>query len=169
VKPLDLIASADILLKSCKGKPSQVSLRRATSSAYYAMFHCLARNCADSLVGGTNSGRSKHAWRQTYRALEHGFAKSACKDGLTSRFPKAIEDFANNFVIMQEKRHLADYDPSIRLTKSEVAADIRAATEAISGFQKEAMPKRGYERSARVCCACPVQETASLKAFALMS
>lgn len=136
MQPLDLITSANLLVASCKGKPSQVSLRRAVSSAYYAMFHCLARNCADLLVGGTNATRSKHAWRQTYRALEHGFAKAACKDAIVTKFPKAVEDFANNFVAMQEKRHAADYDPSIRLTKSEVVADISAAKEAITEFQK---------------------------------
>lgn len=136
MKPLDLIASAEILVGSCKGKPSQVSLRRATSSAYYAMFHCLARNCADLLVGGSNAIRSRHAWRQTYRALEHGFAKSACKDSLVTRFPKAIEDFANSFVTLQEKRHAADYDPSIKLAKSEVIADIKTAREAIMEFKK---------------------------------
>ena len=136
MKPLDLIESANILVKSCKGKPSQVSLRRATSSAYYAMFHCLSRNCADLLVGATKAARSKHAWRQAYRALEHGFAKNACKDvTIISKFPKAIEDFANNFVAMQEKRHGADYDPSVRLAKSEVMADIKLAREAIVEFQ----------------------------------
>lgn len=143
MKPLDLIASAIILVTSCKGKPSQVSLRRATSAAYYAMFHCLARNCADLLVGGTNSSRSKHAWRQTYRALEHGFAKNACKDGPTlGQFPKAIEDFANNFVAMQEKRHMADYDPTVKLSKSEVLADINLARQAITEFQKEPVKDR---------------------------
>lgn len=136
MKPLDLIASANILVTSCKGKPSQVSLRRATSSAYYALFHCLAPNCADLLVGGTNAIRSRHAWRQTYRALEHGFAKSACKDGIIAQFPKPVEDFANCFVSMQEKRHAADYDPSIRLTKSEVVADIKTANEPILEFLK---------------------------------
>lgn len=53
-----------------------------------------------------------------------------------AKFPKAVEDFANNFVSMQEKRHAADYDPSIKLTKSEVVADISAAREAISEFLK---------------------------------
>lgn len=89
------------------------------------------------LVGGSSAARSKHAWRQTYRALEHGFAKSACKDGKISLFPKAIEDFANNFVALQEKRHLADYDPSITLAKSEVVADIATAKDAILSFLKE--------------------------------
>lgn len=143
MQPLDLIESAKILVTSCKGKPSQVSLRRATSSAYYAMFHCLARNCADMLVGGTSALRSRHAWRQTYRALEHGFAKSACKDGaIMAKFPKPIQDFANSFVAMQEKRHAADYDPSVRLTKSEVIADIALAKEAINEFQKAGIKDR---------------------------
>ncbi len=142
MKPLDLIDSANILVRSCKGKPSQVSLRRATSSAYYALFHCLSRTCADLLVGGSSAVRSKHAWRQTYRALEHGFAKSACKDGIIAKFPKAIEDFANNFVALQEKRHAADYDPLVRLTKSEVVADIAAAKNAIVRFQAEPIKDR---------------------------
>jgi uncharacterized protein (UPF0332 family) len=134
MKPLDLIESALILLDSGKGRPAQVSLRRATSSAYYAMFHCLARNGADLLVGSSGATRSDAAWRQTYRALEHGFAKSACRDGLISRFPQAIEDFATTFVALQEKRHAADYDPAIRLGKSEVAADIATARDAIMAF-----------------------------------
>ena len=135
MKPLDLIASAEILVQSCRGKPSQVSLRRATSSAYYAMFHCLAKTCADLLVGGASAGRSKHAWRQTYRALEHGTAKNACKHKLISSFPKEIEDFANNFISLQEKRQEADYDPFTRFTKSEVVAYIRTAKQVLSDFQ----------------------------------
>lgn len=136
MKPRDLIKSATILLESDRRRPSQVSLRRATSAAYYAMFHCLARSCADLLVGGTGADRSQQAWRQTYRALEHGFAKNACRDNLTANFPDEIADFANIFVVMQEKRHAADYDPAIRLTKSEVDADIRSAERVIRRFQE---------------------------------
>lgn len=135
MKPLDLIASARVLIGSSRGKPSQVSLRRATSSAYYAMFHCLAHSCADVFVGGTGSDRSKPAWRQTYRALDHGSAKTACKDRIVSEFPQGIEDFAINFVTLQEKRHAADYDPFLCLTKSEVVAEIQAAERAIADFQ----------------------------------
>jgi hypothetical protein len=98
------------------------------------MFHCLARSCADLLVGGTGSLRSKPAWRQTYRALEHGNAKSGCTDGRVSKFPNEIQDFANNFKSLQEKRHLADYDPYERFVKSAVAQDISTARKSIEGF-----------------------------------
>ncbi len=110
-------------------------MRRALSSAYYALFHCLARCCADTLVGGHGADRSKHAWRQVYRALEHGFAKNACKDSaVVGTFPQAIQDFADTFVTMQEKRHAADYDPSARFQKSEVLEAIEASDTALANF-----------------------------------
>ena len=60
------------------GRPRQAELRRAVSAAYYALFHALARCCADTLVGATPASRSQTAWTQTYRALEHGYAKNQC-------------------------------------------------------------------------------------------
>lgn len=121
-------------------------MRRATSSAYYALFHRLARSCADLLVGGEGAAKSKHAWRQTYRALNHGTACAACKQkNVLAKFPKGIEDFGHAFVAMQEKRHSADYDPHERFTKSEVLADISLVEQAVSDFEKEdAKDKRAF-------------------------
>ena len=124
-------------------KPSQANLRRAVSSAYYALFHCLARSGTDLLVGGAGAERSKPAWRQVYRALDHGTAKAACGDGrLLSRFPKPIEDFGNVFLTLQKKRHSADYDPFVRLTRSDVLQDIATAEQAIRGFSAAALKDR---------------------------
>jgi uncharacterized protein (UPF0332 family) len=78
--PPDFLKAANILLSSSSGRPTGVCLRRAESSAYYALFHCLARECADLLIGGNNAKRSDEAWRQVYRALEHGIAKDRCKN-----------------------------------------------------------------------------------------
>ena len=141
LKPLDLLLSAELLIGAKKGKPSQVNLRRATSAAYYAMFHCLARAAADLFVGGIGADRSKHAWKQVYRAIDHGPAKTACLDAkVVTKFPKAIEDFANTFVTMQTKRISADYDPTSRFTKSEVVQDIAIAKRNIDAFN--ALPKK---------------------------
>jgi uncharacterized protein (UPF0332 family) len=138
LKPLDLLASAELLITAKAGKPSQVNLRRATSAAYYAMFHCLARASADLFVGGAGAARSRHAWKQVYRAIDHGAAKTACRDGaILTRFPKPIEDFANAFVTMQAKRLSADYDPTSKFTKSEVAQDIATVGRAIRAFNAE--------------------------------
>ena len=143
MQPLDLIKSAKVLLESSSGKPSQVNLRRSISSNYYALFHCLARNSADLLIGGTGSDRSKPAWQQTYRALEHGVALNACKvDSVIRQFPKPIEDFANHFITMQDKRHKADYDPFVKFTKSETVADLMIAETVLDDFYRVAIKDR---------------------------
>jgi len=101
-RPDDLLSVADDLVSANIGKPRQSSLRRAVSTVYYAMFHCLARCCADTLIGSSGADRSKPAWRQVYRALDHGFAKNSCRNQeFIKKFPKDIEDFANSFVSMQ--------------------------------------------------------------------
>jgi uncharacterized protein (UPF0332 family) len=135
VQPPDLLETAGVLLRSGPSRLKDANLRRAHSAIYYALFHCLARSCADLLIGATKSARSPEAWRQTYRALCHGPARKACGDGRVSAFPNAIRDFANEFVKMQKKRHLADYDPLVKIVKSEVQADLEVARQAIADFK----------------------------------
>jgi hypothetical protein len=136
VLPADLLKTAAHLAAPHKGKPRQADLLRAASTTYYALFHALARCCADSLLGGQGSARSAPAWRQVYRALDHGAAKDACKrQAIISKFPGAIQDFANMFVMMQAKRHSADYDPDEKVFKSTVLADISAVEVAIGDFE----------------------------------
>jgi len=106
------------------------------------MFHALCRNCADCLIGSNGADRSNPAWVQTYRAVEHGYAKSKCKDGILSKFPKDIEDFASVFVEAQEARHTADYDPEAKFTRSEALTLIAKAEEAIKSFSKVGIKDR---------------------------
>jgi hypothetical protein len=136
VNPRDLIATADGLVSSSKGRPRQSNLLRATSTTYYALFHALARSCADLLVGTVGSRRSGPAWQQVYRALDHGFARGACKNSVVmSKFPREVQDFADMFISMQVKRHDADYNPFARADKSAVLADIRAVEVTIADFE----------------------------------
>jgi len=144
----DLIQTAEFLVgASPKQKPRQADLRRAVSTAYYAVFHTLCFNCANCIVG-KGKDYPKAAWRRSYRALNHGFAKDACdhtkpkKAGVLDRFPDEIKDFAYLFYDMQIKRHLADYDPYHKLTKSEVETDISAAKSAIVYFEEAPLSDR---------------------------
>lgn len=147
MQPLDLLDTAETLLRG-KSRPSDANLRRAHSTVYYAMFHFLAKTCADQFIGGTAASRSQQAWKQTYRALMHGMSKDACKKGeMISRFPDPIRDFANLYGQMQSKRHLADYDPLLRLSKSEVASDIELARQSILDF------KQAPKKDQRAFCA----------------
>lgn len=143
MKPRDLIKTSRELVRASNGRPRQSNLLRATSTAYYALFHTLARSCADLLIGGPGAARSKSAWHQVYRALEHGSCKNACKNGTKiGRFPQEIQDFANAFVSMQEKRHKADYDPHEKAFKSAVLVDIDIVEDVIANYDSAPLKDR---------------------------
>lgn len=144
-RPLDYVKTARRLLgrEGAATRPRQSDLKRALSTAYYAMFHQLCWNCADCFIGGTSADRSHQAWRQAYRAVEHGFAKKQCNNQqLMARFPKEIEDFASQFKTLQELRHTADYDPFCRLSRFEVATLVEAAELAIRQFKSAPIKDR---------------------------
>ena len=100
----------------------------------------LANNCADLLVGPRSPSQTNQAWRQAYRALDHGEVKRKCTQGpgkpiLDSHFPQEIRDFAHQFVKMQEIRHKADYDPFDLFTRSGVLQFIQETRAAINDFE----------------------------------
>ena len=140
----DLIATTKELVVSGRGRPRNSNLRRAVSTTYYALFHCLATDCADLLVGGRGANRSDAAWRQTYRALEHGIARRQCERREINRFPSGIRDFAGAFVEAQINRHTADYDPrpDPQINKSDVAQGVQAAEYAIRRLRQSPIRDR---------------------------
>ena len=150
LKPLDFIATArDLAGATNRGRPRETNLRRAVSTTYYALFHCLATSCADMIVGGTRSNRSQPAWRQAYRALQHGHARQRCeRPNIIAKFPDEIQDFAKLFVDMQKKRHSADYDPDATYSpvmvffKSNIIQDIFVAENVIHRFSKTPLRDR---------------------------
>lgn len=65
----------------------------------YAIFHAMCRTCADCFIGTHGSDRSRHAWRQAYRSVNHRQVSERCKNKkIMSKFPNEIEDFGNLFV-----------------------------------------------------------------------
>jgi uncharacterized protein (UPF0332 family) len=130
VHAADLLDSARELLKVGRGAPRQANLRKACSAVYYALFHTVCATCAGALA----ARRTRRAWTQVYRAVEHRIAKDNCQRLRGMGFPAEIESFARLFVQMQEKRHRADYDPNVRFYKSAVEADIRTTAVTIAAF-----------------------------------
>ncbi|MGA9583262.1 MAG: hypothetical protein WBR13_14980 [Allosphingosinicella sp.] len=128
----DLLALADRLAKASPRRPRQADIRRSISTAYYALFHALARNGADLLVGTTKAYRSEKAWQQMYRALDHGRAKSASEASRNLGFPQDLKDCADAFVELQKARHDADYDPLHRPSRQDALQAAARARDAIS-------------------------------------
>lgn len=143
LEPLDFVATARRLARTGRRKPRISDLRRAVSSDYYALFHTICRNCADTLIGGQGADRSTPAWSQVYRAVEHGQTKAQCSNlTVMSRFPDDIQNFANAFVSAQIERHKADYDPLFRPRRSTVLDAIDTHDQVIRSFRRASLKDR---------------------------
>lgn len=134
-----MISTARRLAHASPKKPRQDDLKRAVSTAYYALFHAMAKDAADLLVG-VGSDRPDKAWTHVYRSLQHGDAKSACEAVRNLNFPGTIKSCADTFVALQQRRHDADYDPDCRVTRADALDAVLQAERAISALKSA--PKR---------------------------
>lgn len=136
---LGLIESAKTLCQAGAGKkPKQANLRRAVSAAYYAVFHALAKTCADALVGASKARRPNKAWVEVYRGIDHGVVKNACISASKIAFPQKILDFSDAFRQLQDARHSADYDPMVRISRTQALAFIVLAEDSIVAIKSVA-------------------------------
>ena len=122
------------------GQPSQEALRRAVSTAYYAMFHALAASNADLIVGPRTSANQSD-WIATYRALRHFRAQNPLH-GWPHLFSPPVQNFA--FVIggIKAERENADYNPAASFVQNEVIAWIDRAEQAIIDFNAASPQER---------------------------
>ena len=127
--PLELIRTSRLL---ASGQPSQENLRRATSTAYYAMFHALATSNAD-LVEGARTPANQRAWTRTYRSLQHARAANPLQ-GWPHLFSPPLQSFANAIAAIKEQREEADYNPDASFVQSQVITWIDRAEQAIRDF-----------------------------------
>jgi uncharacterized protein (UPF0332 family) len=146
----DLLSQAEALAKLDAKKPKQANLRRAISSAYYAVFHYLVHEACCVQIG---SAHGQASFRHVLgRAFTHAIMKQACssfgggtlKDAVIKglprdaagkyTIPKAIQDVASTFVELQEKRHLADYDRTERFSRSDALTLVQQAKNHITKF-----------------------------------
>ena len=137
MNPQDLISGARLLAhgNGRRGRPRQADLCRAVSTAYYALFHTLAGGGADLIAGATRRSRSRPAWEQTYRALEHGHARNQCRNhSVMARFPPAVQDFAGWFMEVQRYRHYADYAPVTAFSRANVVRMVDTTEGIIARF-----------------------------------
>lgn len=128
-------AARDLVESANSDDPHNSHFRRAISTAYYALFHCLAESSANLLAGEDPANRSRRAWRQTYRALNHAAVKNRSnRSEFKTEFPQEIQDFAEVFVEIRDKRNRADYDPTEAFSKPDAQHAINDEEEAINNF-----------------------------------
>ena len=130
----DLIEAAELLLSGPSGRPKQAMLKRSISTAYYALFHALAYNNVDALLGWSlQSARYWETISPVYRLIEHGPAKNALAR-ITRDHPQAelFIRVGSAFAELQKQRMVADYDPKPVFTLPAARELIVVAREAIA-------------------------------------
>jgi uncharacterized protein (UPF0332 family) len=154
--PSELIDTARQLLHASSPFPiTDGTLRRAVSTAYYALFHKVLRTGALHFMGGVGTHQSG-GFKLLYRGFNHGQMKKVCieldKAALSppyqvklgrTRISPGMRDFATAFVQLQEARHRADYDPSpTPFSISNTSDLINISVAAITKFDQTAADER---------------------------
>jgi uncharacterized protein (UPF0332 family) len=154
--PDHLLDQADRLIASTgRGAARHVDLRRAISSAYYALFHAVTAQATDELVG--RSHRQTQRYRRVYRCVEHKALRKLFGDIVKPTLPRkyanhapdggfghGLEYFATTLVQLQDQRHLADYDPLFPVTRGGAIGTVQKAREALERF-RDSEPARRRE------------------------
>ena len=133
--PDDLVAQARLLASVDPTRPKQASLRRAVSTAYYAVFHLLTGAAAANW-------KNRDQRRSFGRTFDHGkMAKASGRIGGQSfpnqdpRFVQHLRFVARAFVQLQDKRHTADYDGNRHWSRTEVDKLIEVADQAFASWR----------------------------------
>jgi hypothetical protein len=144
--PFHLFDQADRMVTPIgAGAPRQVDLRRAISSAYYGLFHFCLSAAADEFVGVGQRATPRYAL--VYRSIDHRILKDICIEVCKQRaatkyvpyiprggFDPKIQAFATAATELQERRHLADYDPMPRFRTPDAKLAVSTARSAVSQF-----------------------------------
>ncbi len=142
----DLLKQAFLLVRKEPKKPLQAGLRRAVSTSYYAIFHLLVDEATRLMLKGHNRtplrdnlARAFHhaTMKQTAMAFTKGNLPPKLVIGANNQvLQKPLIAVAETFVELQEARHAADYDRSLRFTRQEVLDLIDLTDQAFQEWQQ---------------------------------
>jgi hypothetical protein len=158
----DLLELAEHLAQLDPRRPRMANLRRAVSSAYYAIFHLLASE-ASALYAAEPVLAAR-----IIRTLNHADMKKASLMIASNKLPKAVQPptgrylapvdlkaVADTFVKLQQARHEADYDLSRSFRRQEALAFVQSARQASAAVLRGESPSdelrwRGQSPTGRV-------------------
>lgn len=124
-------------------EPTAEHIRKAISSAYYALFHALAGSNAESLIGIPHDPITTAAWSRVYRGLDHGTARRELQRQ-RHEFSAAAKVLAETFQDLQNRRHSADYNHSAVFTRQQAAIWLADAETAIMDYLQTDRGERAY-------------------------
>lgn len=144
----ELLAQARHLAEKEPRRPRQASLRRAVSTAYYALFHYLIDEATKLFLGGSARANLRHCLARTFSHSTMAKASKTVSSHLrgqnspkfaallTDTPPCELERVAKSFVDLQQLRQEADYDMSQVFTRREVLDHVETAEGAIKQWHR---------------------------------
>lgn len=126
-----LLATAQRLLGTSGDPPTETDLRRAISTAYYALFHALSRLVVD--LAFSQLDPSEPDWVKAYRGLVHKETKRRCNviNLRAQTFPEPVPRIGADFCKLHEARERADYVPDAEFTSESATMLVEAARDAL--------------------------------------
>jgi hypothetical protein len=136
----DLLVLADRLAKPTSSDPEQASLRRALSTAYYALFHLLVAEVAQLWQGGSLESRrrlERELDHRTMKDISQLFSQPQWTDwtGQQVSVPNDLREVAKAFVSLQQERHVADYNSGRIWARLETQSKVDQAKAAFQSWQ----------------------------------
>jgi uncharacterized protein (UPF0332 family) len=143
--PVQMLDLAAELSRIDLRRPRQAVLRRAVSTAYYAVFHLLI----DAHAGLFSENERVRALLA--RTVDHKDMANVCEDFAVplpnTRWPKVLKnsglvvpqelvDIAKSFRLLQAQRHAADYDFTHTYTRPEVLEIISNARDVFAKWER---------------------------------
>src|SRR5580692_1579368 len=132
----DLLKQAFLLLNKESKNPTQASLRRSVSTAYYALFHLLVQEA---------SANWSRADTRDYlaRAFEHKTMKDASTRAENATYDSSVspqvatklKSVARAFRELQLQRHLADYSNATKWDRIKASAKVDQAKTAFNDWK----------------------------------
>lgn len=146
----ELLDAAKLLVDAPRTTPpSDGQLRRAISTAYYALFHKVLDAAATRFMGTGN--RDQPGFALLYRGFNHARMKAVCKGVDVARLSPTyarqlgvaqvsqdMRDFANVLITLQEARHSADYDPHWAVAHTDAIGLVDQAELGMQAFDRAA-------------------------------
>ena len=137
-------AGRDLLTPRTTGStPTDEHVRRAVSSAYYALFHALASSNADALIGAPHDPATAAAWSRIYRALDHGTARRELQR-YRHEFSSGAQAFVDAFQEIQNQRHAADYNHNDTFTSQQAEIWLARVEAIITDYLQSDRSERAY-------------------------
>ena len=142
----DLLRQAEQLAKHERRRPRQASLRRAISTAYYALFHLLIDDATNRLLPGNERTQLRYCLARAFSHVDmknaaQGFAQNNLSPRVAAGLnglplPPALTLVASVFIDLQQARHEADYNTSRSFTRQEALDLIEQVREAFSRWRQ---------------------------------